>query len=113
MELKLNIYNTNGEIDKIYITEDFRLMTGTCEDILEIVEIDKMKNLKAMTDDEALEIMGMMMGLFKQFKPIMKQVFPELTDDEYRRTDMRDVAGIAWQIIQYTIGTLFKASSKN
>ena len=40
MELKLDIYN-GREIEKTYISTDFRLMTGTCEDLLKLVDVDK------------------------------------------------------------------------
>lgn len=112
MELKLNIYNDTG-IEKTYVVQDFRLKTGICEDILEIVEIDKFSNLQNLSDDDALQLLPMLMKLSRQFKPIMMQVFPELTEEEYRNTDMSEVAGVAWGIIMHTISSLFNISEKN
>ena len=112
MELKLNVYNDTG-IEKTYVVQDFRLKTGVCEDILEIVEIDKFSNLQNLSDDDALQLLPMLMKLSRQFKPIMMQVFPELTEEEYRNTDMSEVAGVAWGIIMHTIGSLFNISEKN
>lgn len=116
MELKLNVYN-GKTIEKTYTSNDFRLMTGTCEDILNLIEIDKLTNLNlANIEDDTetmMKFMGMFVGLFKQFNPIMKQIFDGLTDDEYRRTDIKEVAGVAWKVIQYTFAELFNASGKN
>lgn len=112
MELKLNIYNDTG-IEKTYVLQDFRLKTGVCEDILEIIEIDKLGNLQNMTDEDALQLIPMLLKFSKQFKPLMMQVFPELTEEEYKNTDMSEVAGVAWQIIMYTVGSLFNISEKN
>lgn len=112
MELKLNIYDNEG-IVKTYTVQDFRLKTGICEDILDIVEIDKFADLQNLSDDDALKLLPMMMKFSKQFKTIMMQVFPELTEDEYKNTDMSEVAGVAWQVIMYTITALFNISGKN
>lgn len=112
MELKLNIYNDSG-IEKTYIVQDFRLKTGVCEDILEIVEIDKFSNLQNLSDDDALQLLPMMIKFSRQFRTIMMQIFPELTEEEYKNTDMSEVAGVAWQVIMYTISSLFNISGKN
>lgn len=111
MELKLNVYN-GKEIEKTYTTNNFALMTGTCEDILEVIQIDKL-DLDNLDSAPPMEFLGMFMGLFKQFNPIMKQVFDGLTDEEYKRTHMDEVAGVAWQVIMYTLTTLFSVSGKN
>ena len=113
MELKLNIYDDAGEIVKTHTVQDFRLKTGVCEDILDIVEIEKFGNLKNLSDDDALQLLPMMMKFYKQFKTLMMQVFPELTEDEYKNTEMSEVAGVAWNIIMHTITALFNISGKN
>lgn len=112
MELRLNIYNDAG-IEKTYVTQDFRLKTGICEDILNIVEIDKFGNLTNLSDEDALQLLPMMVKFSKQFKTIMMQIFPELTEEDYQNTDMSEVAGVAWQVIMHTITALFNISGKN
>lgn len=111
MELKLNVYK-NRQIEKTYVTEDFRLTTGTCEDVLNAIQIDKLGaiDLDKIGDAPPMEFLIMFTSVQKQFRPIMKEVFEGLTDDEYRRTYMEDVAGIAWHIIMYTLTNLFNAS---
>ena len=111
MELKLNIYD-GKKIEKTYVADDFRLMTGTCEDVLNLVNID---NLGGNLDDEAvtLEIFKIVIRAFNQFNPLMKQIFDGLTDDEYRRTDIKEVAIVVRDVIKYTFAELFKVASKN
>lgn len=111
MELKLNIYDGN-EIEKTYTSNDFRLMTGTCEDILKLVNID---SFNGKLDDESamFEIVKIVIGAFQQFNPMMKQIFDGLTDDEYRRTDIKEVATVVLNVVKYTFKELFNVASKN
>lgn len=111
MELKLNIYD-GKEIEKTYTSNDFRLMTGTCEDILKLVNID---NFNGKLDDESamFEIIKIVIGAFKEFNPMMKQIFDGLTDDEYRRTDITEVATVVLNVVKYTFKELFNVASKN
>lgn len=111
MELKLNIYN-GKEIEKIYTANDFHLMTGTCEDIIALIDIDKMSG--SLDDDRAMmEILKIVIKAFQQFNPMMKQIFDGLTDDEYRRTDIKEVAVVVLNVVKYTLAELFNAASKN
>lgn len=112
MELKLNIYK-GKDIEKTYITDDFRVTTGVCEDIMNVIDLEEFMKLDGATEEEALKFLPSMIGLSKHFNPIMKQVFPELTDDEYKRTDLSEVSSIAWEIVMYTITQLFNVASKN
>ena len=44
MELKLNTYK-HGKVVKTYKTNDFTLTTGTCEDVLKLIDFEQfMKN---------------------------------------------------------------------
>lgn len=114
MKLILNIYK-GKEIIKTYEANDFTLMTGVCEDIIKVVDIDKLTSGKL--DDKALglEVIKLVATSFSKFKPFLQDVFEGLTDDEYRHTSIKEVAKIVVTIIQYTIGELFNVgeNSKN
>ena len=116
MEFKLDVYDADGN-KKTYVTDDFRLTMGTCEDILELVEVDKLMGTVAggkVDEEQAVNIMmPMMMRLSKEYENFMKQVFPDLTHDEYRSADPGEVSGIVWNIVMYTIQQLFNISAKN
>lgn len=112
MELRLNIYNGRN-IEKIYTSEDFVLMTGTCEDILKLVDVDKISG--NLDDDSAItEVLKLVIRAFDEFKPMMQQIFEGLTEDEYRRTNVAEVAGIVAKVVQYTFTQLVNSiASKN
>lgn len=112
MELKLNIYDGN-EIVKTYATEDFRVSMGVCEDILSIIDLEQMGNIDGMTEDDYVKFLPMLMKLVNQYKPLIKQIFPELTDAEFRNCDPKEVSKVAWQVIMYALGELFNVASKN
>ena len=112
MELILNIYNGN-EIVKTYATEDYRVTMGLCEDILSIVNVEELGNIEGMSEDDFLKFLPMLMKVFNQYKPLVKQIFPELTDAEYRTCDPKEVTKIAWQVIMFALGELFNVASKN
>lgn len=112
MEFKLNIYN-GKTIEKTYTADDFHLMTGTCEDILKLIDIDNMKLDNVNDNDTLMQIVTVVTKAFNEFNPLMKQVFDGLTDDEYRRTRIIDVAQVIMDVLTSTFAELFKAYPKN
>lgn len=101
MELKLNIYNKNGEIAKTYTASEFDLMWGTIEDLVNCIDIDKI-------DDNAA-VGKMILNVLPQLKPLLKQIFPGLTDSEMRNTKVKELVPIFMNAFKYAfleIGTL-------
>ena len=92
-EISLNIYKKDSkkEIEKTYTADGYELMFGTVEDILEVIDIDK------INDD--LAVAAMVVKSFNQLKPFLKDVFPEVTDDELKRTKVADLILTFKQII--------------
>lgn len=114
MELKLDVYS-GKEIEKTYKAEDYALRTGTCEDILSLVDVDKL-DLTNIQDDNAamVEVIKIVVKAFNSFKPMMMEIFDGLTEDEYRRTTIKDVARVVLEVVKYTFVELFAiASTKN
>lgn len=114
MELKLNIYD-GKKIVKTYAANDFTLTTGVCEDIINTIDIDKLTSGKL--DDKALgiEVVKVVAKSFSKFRPFLQDVFEGLTEDEYRHTSIKEVAGVVITIVQYTVSELFNVggTSKN
>lgn len=109
MEFTLNIYNSDKEIEKTYRTNDFMLMTGTAEDIIGIIELDKFKG--GFDDKEALlEVMKIVVKLFPLFNPVMKDIFVGLTDEEYKRTNVFEVGRLVFNVVTYTFSQLMSAA---
>lgn len=107
MELKLNIYNTRRlkEIEKTYIVNDFELSTGTCEDLLDLIDIDMFEGgLEALSDEVKIsQVLRTIVGGVQIFKDLLKDVFDGLTDDEIKRTKVGDIINCVALIIKYSV----------
>ena len=109
MEFRLNIYN-GKEVEKTYIANDFMLTTGTAEDMLKLVDIDKLAG--GLNDEGAiLEVVKIVAKAFNSFNPLMKEIFEGLTDDEYRRTHIVEVGKVVLDVLKYTFAELFSATT--
>jgi DNA replicative helicase MCM subunit Mcm2 (Cdc46/Mcm family) len=85
-EIRLNIYkqNNKNEIEKTYIANGYDLMLGTVEDFINIIDVDKLNDQKA--------VIQMVINGYNQIKPLLKDVFPEITDDEFKRVKVKELA---------------------
>ena len=112
MELKLNVYKTRKlkEVEKTLVTDDFKLSTGICEDMLNIINIDIFEGVNALSEeDQILEVMKMVVGGFGVFKELLKETFDDLTDDEIERTDIREIAVVVVRVVKFSLAGLFSA----
>lgn len=116
MELKLNVYTNKKllEIEKTYTASDFKLSLGTCEDVLNLINIDMFAGgLDALDDtSKGLEIMKMIIGSFGTFKEIFKDIFDGLTDDEIARTDVEDFVPVVMGVVSYAFNKLVGSLGK-
>lgn len=111
MELKLNIYEKK-QIVKTYTAETYDLMFGTVEDLLELIDID---NLQSGSDVEIIKLVGNVvtkgMGIIK---PLLKDIFEGLTDDELKCTKIQEIATVLIDVVKFSINEMSKgASGKN
>lgn len=92
MELKLNIYK-GKELEKTYTCETYDIMFGTVEDLLNLIDLDKM--------NDQLELGKMIIKAIPLLKPFLKDVFDGLTDDELRRTKVKELIPLFVNIFVY------------
>lgn len=99
MELKLNIYSKTekGKIEKTYTAEGYDLMLGTIDDLVSIIDLDKMNDEKA--------IAGMIINGYKQIKPLLHDVFGA-TEEELNRTRVSDLIPCIIDICKASIASL-------
>lgn len=83
--IKLNVYKADNrkEIEKTYEAEGYDLMFGTVEDFIKIIDVDKL--------DDDVEIIKMVIGCLDQVKPLLLDVFEDLTEDELKRTKIKEI----------------------
>ena len=86
--IKLNIYKEGNkyEIEKVYTAESYELMMGTVEDIVGIIDLEKI--------DDDKEIAKMILKGYGQIKPLLIDVFPGLTEDEIRRVKVPELVPV-------------------
>lgn len=111
MELKLNIYKKR-EIIKTYTAETYDLMFGTVEDLLELINID---NLQTGSDVEIIKLVGNVVTKgMAIIKPLLKDIFEGLTDDELKCTKVNDIATVLINVVKFSINEMSKgANGKN
>ena len=102
--MKLNIYANQHDIEKTYEIEAYDLMYGTVEDIFEV--LDGMENMN--TDVEMLKVIQKNRS---KLNNLLKDVFPELTDDELRKIKIKELVPFFVELFGYVVQSF--GSEKN
>jgi len=113
MDFKLNVYNDDGSVRKTFEKHDIRISTGICEDVLRYVDFEKLVSLDTSNDAEVLSMVGGLMKMRGQYEGIVRRVFTDMSAEDYRDTDMQEVSGLIWDIVQYAITQMMGIGSKN
>lgn len=104
--IKLNIRNKKNKIVKTYEAQEVNLRMGTVEDIVEVLSIDKAINANDTAVNLYEVISTVVMNSYAMCKPILQDVFPELTSEELRNVNFKDVINTVIDIIKYSIGDI-------
>lgn len=103
MELKLNIYKVkNGArtIEKTYTANDYEIMFGTVEDIINALELDKITGNK-LSNDELTSILFKALGRgVPQISLFLQDIFPGLTKEELKNTKVNEVKNVILGVVQ-------------
>lgn len=91
--IKLNVYKKDNkkEIEKTYTVDGYELMFGTLEDVIETLDIDKINDKK--------EFAKMVIGCMSKLKPIIKDIFPDITDDELKRIKVPELVPVFVSVV--------------
>lgn len=89
MELKLNVYKNQKEVEKTYTTQDYEVMYGTVEDLLDCLDLEA---LTSKDDKEGIisAASRLMRARADVINPLLLDIFPGLTVEELRRTKARE-----------------------
>lgn len=108
MDLKLNIYKKK-EIVKTYTAETYNLLFGTVEDLLNVIDID---NIQAGNKAELLKAIAKVLASSMDIvKPLLKDVFDGLTDEELRNTSLKEIVDVLSNIVTYSINQITKGNN--
>ena len=105
MELKLNIYKSKREIEKTYTAQDYDVMYGTVEDLLDLLDLEALTN----TGDKE-GIISAVTRLLKSredvINPLLMDIFEGLTAAELRRTRAIDVLNVIVGLTGFSLDQL-------
>lgn len=92
--MKLNVYKTQTEIEKTYEIDNYDLMYGTVEDVLSIFD-----DIEDYSDNA--QIFKVIQKNRTKLNDLMKDVFPDLTDDELRRIKVKELIPVFIELFNY------------
>lgn len=105
-ELKLNVYDIKGKVVKTYKTECLLITTGVVERIFELVDIDKLVNKTTSQEELGKELLKVIVKGWKNFKDVILSMFDGITEEEWKRTRINEVASIIIYILQEALSSL-------
>ena len=108
MQLVLNVYDPQTKnIAKQYTAETVDIMFGTIEDLIEVVDVEKLNDNMEWAKFIAMSL--------KKLKPLLKEVFTGLTDDELKNTKIKELIPLFVNIFKYMMSEIndLGSGSKN
>lgn len=104
MDLKLNIYDNEDNIVKTYTRDSYKLRFGVIEDLLNTLNLD---GLKTDNDVEFVKVaFKVVTNSFDTIKPLIKQIFKGLTDEELRNTDVSEIVKVLVDVVKFSMGQI-------
>lgn len=102
--MALTVYEA-GDPVKTYEADETALDVGVCMDVLRLVRADV---LLGGGEEAEGEIVRQVVAALFEFTPIVKRVFPGITDEEYRRCLPRDVGAVMLGIVTFAMTELMQ-----
>lgn len=110
MELVLNIYSRerdekgNRIISKTYKANDYELLYGVIEDVLNLFDPNVLK------DEEKL--LDIIQSARNEVNDLLKDIFFGITDEELRYTTLNEIVEVVVNVLKYSIvGIIGKAKN--
>ena len=95
--MKLNIYKTQKEIEKTYEVDEYDIMYGTIQDILEVLD-DGVGNLNSNE-----ELLKLLTANRSKIEDLLIDIFSSegLTKEELRRTKLKELVPVFIDLFTY------------
>ena len=90
----LNIYKNQREIEKTYEIDNYDLMYGTVEDVLSVFD-----DVEDLSDN--MQIFKVIQKNRQKLTDLLKDIFPDLTDDEVRRIKLKELIPLFMDLFVY------------
>ena len=108
MQLVLNVYDPKTKlIARQYTAETVDIMFGTIEDLIDIIDVEKLNDNMEWAKVIALSL--------KKLKPLLKEVFTGVTDEELKNTKITELVPLFVNIFSYMMSEInwLGSGSKN
>lgn len=105
MELKLNIYKNQQEVEKTYTADTYDLLFGTIDDFAHVLDLHALTGNKGSIA-AAQAVANLVTNGMDMLKPLLKDVFPGLTDAELRRVKAKELIPVAAGLCGFTMEQL-------
>ena len=109
MQLNLNIYR-GREVEKVYTADEYDILFGTVEDLVNLIDVDSLTGGKTDADFVGA-VAALLKGGIGSVRSLLKEIFPDVTDEELKRVKMRDVVNILVNVLKYGFINMKGASS--
>lgn len=108
--LKLNIYE-KGIVVKTHEAETADILYGTVQDLVEIVDIEKVSDLE--NKESLLELAKTVVKVLPLVQPFLKEIFPDLTDEELRKVKVKELIPLVVDIVKYSFEQIVDLGDSN
>lgn len=99
--LRLNIYDEQGKkVARVAEGEYHDLSMGVIIDIFDLLKLDEAEKRTIW------DLNLMLINCYKQVQDILKEQFPDVTKEEWRRVKLREVAKMLIDIVKYSFGEI-------
>ena len=95
--MKLNIYK-GKEVFKTYEVDNYDLTYGVIEDVIEIIDGKDLENKN--------DLINVAIDSFHLLRPLLKEVFDGLADDELRTVKIRELIVVIVELIKASVANL-------
>ena len=92
--MKLNIYKDQKTIEKTYQVDEYDIMYGTVQDILEVLD-----GIEDMTTNS--EILKLIQKNRKKLNGLLLDIFDGLTEEELRRIKIKELVSLFMDLFKY------------
>ena len=112
MELKLNVYKAddNRVVEKTYTTDTYDLMYSTLEDLAGAIDT---KVLSSANKPDKVEVGKVIISLLPQIKPLLRGMFAGITDEEIRRTKVKELVPVFVEAFTYAFDQMKSVNGNN
>lgn len=92
MEIKLKVYNENGDVEKECVASSVDIMFGTIRNLMKLFKVDELENTA-----QILKVVG---GAWNDVTKILSECFPDITDEDWDNVKLKELVPVIIAILK-------------